>query len=286
LGTTLATRAEDPAAAAVIGPTLAQSKEAPIPPPPIAKGSPNIVWIMLDDVGFGASSAFGGPAHTPTFEMLAKNGLSYTNFHTVGVCAPTRAALLTGRNHHKVGMGMFPHAYLRAGFPGYTGRMEPCDGTVAAYLRAAGYNTYIVGKWHATPDEESTDLGPFDRWPSGMGFDHFFGFMAAQTDQYKPNLVEDNQHVKPDGRHLNAQIIDKAISYVDRQERINPEKPFFLYIATGATHAPHQVDKAWIDKYKGKFDDGWDVWRGRILAQQKKLGVVPADAQLPTRDPR
>jgi arylsulfatase A-like enzyme len=270
---------------AVIGPTYERSKEAPRQLPKVAKGT-NIVWILLDDAGFAASSAFGGLVPTPTFEALANNGLRYTNFHTPGVCSPTRAALLTGRNHHNVGMGLFPHPFLSFGFPGYSGRLEPRDGTIAEYLRDAGYSTYAVGKWHLTPDEEQTDLGPFDRWPSGKGFDHFFGFLGGSEDQYKPDLVEDDMHVKPDGRQLNAQLTDKAIAYVDRQEKINPAKPFFLYFATGATHSPHQVDQEWIDKYKGRFNAGWDVWRARILAQQKTLGIVPANAQLPSRDSR
>ncbi|MEI9933122.1 MAG: sulfatase-like hydrolase/transferase [Rhizomicrobium sp.] len=170
--------------------------------------------------------------------------------------------------------------------PATRGRLQPKDGTIAEYLRAVGYSTYALGKWHQTPDEETTDLGPFDHWPSGKGFDHFFGFLGGADDQYKTDLVEDDIHIKPDGRHLNAQLADKAIFYIDRQEKLNPSKPFFMYYATGATHSPHQVDQEWIDKYKGKFDEGWDVYRERTLAQQKKLHVVPAYAQLPERDPR
>jgi arylsulfatase A-like enzyme len=286
LGLAGRTAAQDPAAGAVVGETYAQSREAPRPAPPVAKGKPNILWILLDDVGFGASSAFGGLINTPTFDRLANNGLRFTNFHTTGVCAPTRAALLTGRNHHKTGMGIFPHRGLSFGFPGYSGFMQPKDGTVAEYLRDAGYSTYALGKWHLTPDEEGTDLGPFDRWPSGKGFQHFFGFLGGATNQYDPELVEDNMHVKPDGRHLNAQLIDKSIAYIDRQENLNPDKPFFLYLATGATHAPHQVDQEWIDKYRGKFDEGWDVFRQEVLNHQKKMGIVPADAKLPPREPR
>lgn len=270
-----------------IGKTYAESREGQKPPVPKAKeGAPNVIWILLDDVGFGAVSAFGGPVPTPTFDALADGGLRYTNFHTTGICSPTRAALLTGRNHHKVGMGAFPHDFMSAEFPGYTGRLQPKDGTVAEYLREAGYSTYALGKWHLTPDAEITDLGPFDRWPSGKGFDHFLGFLGGAEDQYKPRLVEDTNSVKPDGRHLNAQLTDKAISYIDRQAKIAPDRPFFLYLAPGAGHSPHQVDQPWLDKYKGKFDAGWDVVREQILARQKKLGVVPQDAKLPPRDPR
>ncbi|MFN9878433.1 MAG: arylsulfatase, partial [Planctomycetota bacterium] len=242
---------------------------------------------MIDDVGFGASSAFGGPARTPVIERLAKNGLRYTNFHTTGVCSPSRAAMLTGRNHHKVGMGLLPQKLMAAEFPGYTGRLDPTrDGTIAHYLRERGYGTYFLGKSHLTPDEESTDLGPFDRWPSGLGFDHALGFHWGETDQYKPDLFEDNQRVQPDGRHLNTILADKAISYVDRQNKLAPDKPFFMFFSTGATHSPHQVDREWIDKYKGKFDEGWDVVREKIFARQKDLGVISANTKLPPRSSR
>ncbi|MFN9750034.1 MAG: arylsulfatase, partial [Planctomycetota bacterium] len=231
--------------------------------------------------------AFGGPARTPVIERLAKNGLRYTNFHTTGVCSPSRAAMLTGRNHHKVGMGLLPQKLMAAEFPGYTGRLDPTkDGTIAHYLRERGYGTYFLGKSHLTPDEESTDLGPFDRWPSGLGFDHALGFHWGETDQYKPDLFEDNQRVQPDGRHLNTIMADKAISYVDRQNKLAPDKPFFMFFSTGATHSPHQVDREWIDKYKGKFDEGWDVVREKIFARQKDLGVISANTKLPPRSSR
>ncbi len=271
----------------VIGKYYADSKPGAAPTPPNAKGAPNVIWILIDDVGFGASSAFGGPARTPTIENLADNGLRYTNFHTTAVCSPSRAALLTGRNHHKVGMGLLPQKLMAAEFPGYTGRLDPSrDGTVAHYLRERGYGTYWLGKSHLTPDEESTDLGPFERWPSGLGFDHALGFHWGETDQYKPDLFEDNQKTQGDGRHLNTILADKAIAYVDRQQKLAPDKPFFMYFSTGATHSPHQVDRVWIDKYKGQFDEGWDVIREKTFARQKQLGVVPANAKLPARSPR
>ncbi|RAV99027.1 arylsulfatase [Pseudochryseolinea flava] len=248
------------------------------------EGAPNVIWILLDDVGYGATSAFGGLINTPNLDSLANQGLRFTNFHTAGICSPTRAALLTGRNHHSVGMGLFPHYYLSADFPGYNGYIQPQKGTIAEVLRENGYSTYQLGKWHLTPDAENTDLGPFDRWPSGKGFDHNFGFLGGATDQYKPDLVEDNQHVTPDGRHLNELLTDKAIGYLKRQQKGAPNKPFFLYYATGAGHAPHQVDKVWSDKYKGKFDGGWDAYREQVFANQKKLGVIPSNAKLPERN--
>lgn len=268
----------------VVGKTLADSKEWWPEPVKAPAGAPNVVWILLDDVGFGAAHPFGGLISTPVFDSLAANGLRYTNFHTAGICAPTRAALLTGRNHHSVHEGGFSHTILSAGFPGWDGRVPSSKGTVAEILRENGYNTFAVGKYGVTPDEEATDAGPFDRWPSGKGFDHFFGFLGSQTDQYKPDLVEDNAHVAPDGRNLNEQITDKAISYIARQKKAAPDKPFFLYYAPGATHAPHQVDTFWSNKYKGQFDEGWDVYREKVLANQKKLGIIPANAQLPARN--
>ncbi len=253
--------------------------------PKAKQGSPNVIWILLDDVGYGATSAFGGLINTPNLDSLANKGLRYTNFHTAGICSPTRAALLTGRNHHSVGMGLFPHFYLSADYPGYHGHLQPETGTVAEVLHENGYGTYQLGKWHQTPDDEATDLGPFDRWPSGKGFDHNYGFLGGATDQYKPDLVEDNQHITTDGSHLNKLLTDKAISYLTRQKTLAPEKPFFLYFATGAGHAPHQVDKEWSDRYKGKFDEGWDVYREKVFINQKRIGVIPANAKLPARDP-
>ncbi len=247
-------------------------------------GAPNVVLVLLDDVGFGATSVFGGLINTPNIEALANNGLRYTNFHTAGICSPTRAALMTGRNHHSVGMGMFPPPYISGDFPGYNGHILPEKGTIAEVLQDNGYGTYHVGKWHLTPEVETTDLGPFLRWPSGKGFDHNYSFLGGATDQYNPDLVEDNVHIKPDGSHLNKQLTDKSIAYISRQKAIAPEKPFFLYYATGAAHAPHQVATEWSDKYKGKFDGGWDTYRETVFANQKKLGVIPANAVLPERN--
>jgi arylsulfatase len=268
-----------------VGRTYETSKESwPDRTNPSA-GKPNVIWIVLDDVGFGATSAFGGLIRTPTLDALANNGLRYTNFHTCAISAPTRAALLTGRNHHRVHMGGFSHQTLSAGFPGWDGYLPAEAGTIAETLRDYGYNTFAVGKYGITRDEDATDAGPFDRWPSGKGFEKFFGFLGSQTDQYRPQLVEDNSFVIPDGRHLSEQITDKAIRYIQKQKATAPDKPFFLYYAPAAVHAPHQVAKKWRDQYKGQFDEGWDVYREKVFAQQKKQGIIPANAVLPDRDP-
>jgi arylsulfatase len=269
----------------VVGRTLAESKEWWPEPVKAPAGAPNVVWILLDDVGYGAAGTFGGLIQTPTFDTLAANGLRYTNFHTTAICAPTRSALLTGRNSASVHVSGFSHTVLSAGFPGWDGKIPATAGTIAEILRDNGYSSYAVGKYGVTPDEDATDAGPFDRWPTGKGFDHFFGFLGSQTDQYKPDLVEDQAHVRPDGRHLNDQITDKAISYIDHLKKAAPDKPFFLYYTPGATHAPHQVDKYWSDQYKGKFDKGWDAYREEVFERQKKLGLVPASAILPDRNP-
>jgi len=269
-----------------IGKTLADSKEVWPQNPKAPTSAPNVVWIIIDDVGFGASSAFGGLINTPNLDTLANQGLRYTNFHTCAISAPTRSALLTGRNSASVHMSGFGHVSMAAGFPSWDGRIPSEDGFISEILRDNGYGTFAVGKYGVTPDADVTDAGPFDRWPSGKGFDHFFGFLGSATDQYKPDLVEDNAHVTPDRRHLNDQITDKAISFLTRFKKAAPDKPFFLYYSPGAVHAPHQVAAEWSDKYKGKFDGGWDVYREKVIARQKQLGIIPANAVLPPRDPR
>jgi arylsulfatase len=284
--TAKAQNGQSPAFGGTVGKTLDDSKEWWPEPHKAPAGAPNVLWIILDDVGFGATSTFGGIIKTPNFDTLANNGLRYTNFHTAGICAPTRSALLTGRNHHYVHEGGFSHVTMSAGFPGYDGRIPSDKGTVAEVLRENGYNTFAVGKYGLTPDEDATDAGPFDRWPTGKGFDHFFGFLGSATDQYKPDLVEDNAHVTPDGRHLTDQITDKAIFYLIRQHKVAPDKPFFLYYAPGATHSPHQVAKEWSDLYKGQFDSGWDDFREKVIARQKQLGIIPSYAKLPERNTR
>ena len=268
-----------------ISTTLDKSKEWwPTPTKPPA-GTPNVIWILIDDAGFGSASAFGGGIPTPTFDSLANNGLRYTNFHTCAICAPTRAALLTGRNSGTVHMSGFAHYWGSAGFPGWDGYIPEKDGTIAEILKQSGYATFAVGKYGVTPDAEATDAGPFDHWPLGKGFEHFFGFLGSETDQYHPALVEDNASATPDGRHFSEQLTDKAISYIAKEKKANPDKPFFLYYAPAAVHAPHQVPDDWRDKYKGQFDDGWDAYRQKVFANQKKLGLIPSYAQLPARNP-
>ncbi|MFZ4456947.1 MAG: arylsulfatase [Bacteroidales bacterium] len=268
-----------------IGKTLSDSKEAWPEKKKAPQGAPNVVVWLIDDAGYGTSSAFGGLMQTPVLDSLANNGLRYTNFHSTGVSSPTRAALLTGRNHHSVHMGTLN--YSSQGFPGYDAVMPGDKATIAEVLHENGYNNFAVGKYHVAPLDEITANGPFDRWAVGRGFDHFYGFQLGHTDQYHPNLYEDTKviDIEPNTKHLSTLLADKAISYIGNQKSIQPEKPFFLYFATGAIHSPHQVDKKWSDLYKGKFDKGWDWYREEVFARQKRLGVIPADAVLPDRDP-
>jgi len=253
--------------------------------PTAPKNAPNIVLIMLDDVGFSTASVFGGLAETPVMDQLAAQGLKYTNFHTTALCAPSRAALLTGRNHHSVNMGHFTETAFDA--PGYDGNMPFEKATIAEVLKENGYNSFILGKWHLTPLNDRSAAGPFNRWPTGRGFDRFYGFLESATDQYYPVLWEGITRATIDtslGKHLNTILADKSIQYIHQQQASASGKPFFLYLAPGTVHSPMQVDKEWIDKYKGKFDMGWDDYREVVLARQKKLGVVPNYVKLPPRN--
>ncbi|MCW9679832.1 arylsulfatase [Dolichospermum planctonicum UHCC 0167] len=255
---------------------------APIKAP---EQAPNVLLVLLDDVGFGQASTFGGPVDTPNLTHLAERGLRYNQFHTTALCSPTRAALLTGRNHHSVGTGVV--AELASGFPGYTTILPKSAATVAEVLRQNGYNTAAFGKWHNTPDYETSAAGPFDRWPTWLGFEYFYGFLGGDTNQWSPALVENTKRVAPPTNnpdyHLTPDLVDHAISWIHSQQSIAPDKPFFTYLATGATHAPHHAPKVWIDKYQGKFDQGWDKLREETFARQKQLGVIPANAQLTLR---
>jgi arylsulfatase A-like enzyme len=263
------------------------TKFAPIEPLRPPKGAPNVLVVLLDDVGFGASSAFGGPINTPTAERLAASGLKYTRFHTTALCSPTRAALLTGRNHHTVGMGTVTECATSA--PGYTSIRPNSCAPIAETLKLNGYSTAQFGKCHEVPVWETSALGPFRQWPTGSGFEYFYGFVCGETNQYYPELYEGTTAVEPtktpeEGYHLTEDLADKAINWVRQQKALaGGDKPFFMYFAPGATHAPHHVSKEWANKYKGKFDHGWDQQRALTFARQKELGVIPPDGELTKR---
>jgi arylsulfatase A-like enzyme len=249
------------------------------------KGAPNVVLVLLDDVGFGASSTFGGPVQTPTLDRLAQSGLRYTQFHTTALCSPTRAALLTGRNHHSVHTGVIMEQ--ATGFPGYDSVMRPDTATVAEVLRQQGWNTAWFGKNHNVPDWQSSQAGPFDLWPTRLGFDRFYGFVGAETSQWRPAVFDGIQPVEPylgnPEYNFDYDIADQAIRWIRNQKAVAPDRPFFLYYAPGATHSPHHPRKEWVAKYQGRFDEGWDRVREETLARQKQLGIVPADTQLTPR---
>ena len=286
----------------------AASAETVLPPPPAAfKGkialranesvpsfpavmtaaidAPNIVLILLDDTGFGATGTFGGPVPTPHLDRLANNGLKYNQFHTTALSSPTRAALLTGRNHHAVHSGVITE--MATGYPGYDSLMGKDTATVAETLRLNGYSTAWIGKNHNVPDWQTSQSGPFDLWPTGLGFEHFYGFIGGDTNQWAPALFDGTRPVEPylgkPDYHLTTDLADNAIEFIRNQKSLSPHKPFFLYFAPGATHAPHQAPKSWIDKFSGKFDHGWDKQREITFDRQKALGIIPANAQLTPR---
>lgn len=250
-------------------------------------GAPNVLIILLDDIGFGAASAFGGPVNTPTAQRLAATGLRYTRFHTTALCAPTRAALLTGRNHHSVGMGAVTE--LATSAPGYNSVRPKAAAPLAEVLRLNGYSTAQFGKCHEVPAWQSSPMGPFDAWPTGGGgFEYFYGFIGGETNQFYPSLYQGTTPVEPskspeEGYHLTEDLTDKAVSWVRQQKALMADKPFFMYFAPGAGHAPHQVPREWAERYRGQFDDGWDALRERIVERQREIGVIPADAQLTQR---
>jgi arylsulfatase A-like enzyme len=275
----------------VIGRTQADSVPAWPVPPRAPQGAPNILMIVLDDTGFAQIGCFGGLGgliETPNIDRLADGGLRYNNFHTTALCTPTRASLLTGRNHHSVGTAVimeFPN-----GYPGYNGYIPREAAMLPAILVERGYNTMCLGKWHMVPPEHATASGPYDRWPLGQGFERFYGFLMAETNQWEPELWYDNHRVDPprsaeEGYHLSEDLADKAIEWISEQQAVTPSKPFFMYFAPGATHSPHHAPREWIDKYKGRFDDGWDVVRENTLRRQKEMGVVPESTVLPPRNP-
>jgi arylsulfatase A-like enzyme len=255
----------------------------PLRPP---AGAPNVLIVLIDDTGFGSSSAFGGPCHTPTAERLAGNGLRYNRFHTTALCAPTRQALLTGRNHHAAGMGGIPEVATSA--PGYSSMRPNTAAPLAEMLKLNGYSTAQFGKCHEVPVWQTSPMGPFDSWPTGSGFEYFYGFIGGETNQYAPALYNGTVPVEPDrtpeeGYHFTEDMTDRAIEWVRQQKALMADKPFFVYFAPGATHAPHHVPKEWSDRYRGRFDQGWDRLREEIFARQKQLGVIPPDAELTAR---
>lgn len=256
------------------------SPPQPLRPP---KGAPNVVVVLIDDMGYGAPSAYGGPCHMPTAERLAENGLRYTRFHVTALCSPTRQALLTGRNHHSVGMGVTTEMCSAA--PGYNGIRPRSAATLAQVLAGNGYNTAAFGKWHQTPVRDVSPAGPFDRWPTGEGFEKFYGFLAAEMNHWYPLLFDGTTPIEPDkrpadGYHLSEDLVDQAIAWITDQHTLKPDVPFFVYLPFGATHAPYHVPKEYREAYRGKFDHGWDRQREITLQRQKELGVVPPETEL------
>ncbi|CAN5487952.1 arylsulfatase AtsB [soil metagenome] len=276
----------DPPFKGIANKTLEGSK--PDFPMPVAapKDAPNVLLILVDDAGFGNTSTFGGPSQTPNLTKLADRGLKYNRFHVTALCSPTRAALLSGRNHHAVGFGSI--AEFAGGWPGYNATWPKNAAGLAKTLQGNGYTTAAFGKWHLTPDDQQGPAGPFDRWPCGLGFDYFWGFLGGETGQYDPVITENNTTIGvPKGKdyYFPTDMANRTINWIQNQKAQSPDKPFFAYYAPGASHAPHHCPKEWADKYKGKFDQGWDKLREETFARQKKLGVIPESTKLTPRDP-
>jgi arylsulfatase A-like enzyme len=268
------------------GRTVAESTPSFEPLPRPREGAPNVVVIVLDDLGFAQLGCFGGDVDTPAIDGLAANGLRYGSFHVTALCSPTRACVLTGRNHHAVGMGFLTD--LPTGFPGYNGRIPRSAATMPRLMRDVGYSTFAVGKWHLIPRWEQSASGPFDRWPLGLGFERYYGFLAGDTNQFSPELVSDNGFIDPptsprEGYHLSEDLADRAIRMILDQQQATPGKPFFLYFATGAMHAPHQAPADWIDRFRGRYDEGWEAFRERAFARQQEMGLLRGGAELPAR---
>lgn len=276
----------DPEFKGKIGATVNESTAdfpAPIKAPP---GSPNVLIILLDDVGFGMAGTFGGSVPTPNVDRLARNGLKYNQFHTTALCSPTRGALLAGRNHHTIGTGVIIE--MGTGYPGYTGVIPKSTALVSQTLRDNGFATSMFGKWHNTPEPDISPAGPFDRWPTGLGFDYFYGFNQGETHQYYPTLYRNTVMVKPpktpeQGYHFTVDMTDETINWINNVNATDPDKPWFSYYSTGAVHAPHHAPKAWRDKFKGKYDHGWDKEREIIHAKQLEMGVIPKGTKLTPR---
>jgi arylsulfatase len=272
----------------VIGLTTDDSSPAWPEPIRAKEGAPNVLFYVQDDVGFGQTSGFGGPIRTPNLDRIAKMGLRYVNMHTTAVCSPTRSCILTGRNHHSNGVANIMEC--ATGYPGYDCRMPFENGMLPEMLLEHGYNTFCLGKWHMSPGEENTAAGPTHRWPLGRGFERYYGFLGGETNQWYPDLTKDNTHIEPpgtpeEGYHISEDLADQAIGMILEAHVAAPEKPFYMYYSTGASHAPHHIFKEWADKYKGEFDDGWDAYRETTFARQKEMGILPDHAVLSPRDP-
>src|SRR4051794_18368580 len=276
----------------IVGPpvetiTTLDARDAKAPPRFVVKapaGAPNVVIVLIDDIGFGHSGAFGGPINMPTLQKMADNGLKYNRFHTTALCSPTRTALLTGHNHHANNAGAIME--LATAFEGNTGVRPKEITTLAEILKQNGYSTAAFGKYHETPPWEVSVSGPMERWPTGSGFDKFYGFIGGETNQWAPAIfdgVTRVEHKQTPDYHFTVDMTDQAVNWMSAQHSLTPDKPFMVYFATGATHAPHHAPKEWIDKYKGQFSGGWDKLREETLERQKKLGVVPADTKLTPR---
>jgi arylsulfatase A-like enzyme len=280
-------RMSEPGFAGEIGATYRESTPW-WPPPPRALGWPNVVLVVLDDTGFAHLGCYGSEIPTPSIDRLARGGLLYTGFHTTALCSPSRACLLTGRNHHSVGMRAISN--WNSGYPNMRGALSPAAATVAQVLREDGYATFMVGKWHLAPLEEGSAAGPFRHWPLAKGFDRFYGFLNGETDQFYPELVEDNHPIDPprtpeEGYHLSADLVDRAIELIADSKAMLPDRPFFTYLAFGAQHAPHHAPGEYLAKWRGRFDEGYDVVRERVFQRQLEMGVIPAGTVLAPRNP-
>ncbi len=272
----------------IIGRTPAESEPAWPAPTRAKSGAPNVLFIVIDDMGFGHLGCYGSPIATPNIDALAAEGLLYANMHTTALCSPSRSCIINGRNHHSNHLACLTNG--STGFPGSDGYIPFENGFLSEILKSQGYNTYCVGKWHLAPEETMTAAGPYDRWPLGRGFERYYGFLGGDTHQYYPELVRDNSQTEPEttpeqGYHLTPDLVEKAKLMIADAKQVAPDKPFFLYFAPGAMHSPHHVPKAWADKYTGKFDAGWDVYREQVFERQKQLGLVSADTVLSRHDP-
>lgn len=277
---------ELPPSASVANETLAESKmERRKETSQLPEDAPNILIVLIDDVGFGVSETFGGDVATPTLSKVAQEGIVYNSFHTTSICSPTRASLLTGRNHTRVGSGTI--AERAVDWDGYTGIIPKTSASIAEILKQYGYNTSAFGKWHNSPANQTTTMGPKDYWPNGYGFEYFYGFLAGETSQYEPRLFENYNPIEPEyseSYHLTEDMTEKALEWLGQHKSFSPDKPFFIYWAPGAVHGPHHIFKEWADKYKGEFDDGWDAYRERVYKRQLELGVIPENTILTERD--